>query len=64
MCCNHSHKKNEEDFAFCPVMKGMPVDKTEAEETGRVREYNSKKYYLCCKGCVNDFDTKPQIYAV
>lgn len=71
---NHDHDHNHthhdisgqpagENTAQCPVMKGMMVNKEEAEKEGRVREYNGKKYYLCCDGCVADFDADPKKYA-
>ncbi len=48
--------------AICPVMKS-PIDKKVAEERGLVREYNGKKYYLCCAGCGPQFDNDPIKYA-
>lgn len=50
------------DQAMCPVMKS-PVNKKTAEEKGLVREYNGKKYYLCCAACGPLFDKDPAKYA-
>jgi len=63
---HHSHDDGKEitneNLAFCPVMEGTPVDKEKAEKEGRVREYEGKKYYLCCDACVTDFDSSPEKY--
>lgn len=67
---DHTHHHSDESYqpmgdniAICPVMKGIPVDMEEAEKLGRVREFNAKKYYLCCDDCVADFDANPEYYA-
>ncbi|MCH7520751.1 MAG: YHS domain-containing protein [Candidatus Marinimicrobia bacterium] len=44
-------------------MEETLVDKEEVEREGRVREYNGKKYYLCCDECITDFDANPEQYA-
>lgn len=49
------------DQATCPVMK-KPTNKQKAEEKGLVREYNGKKYYLCCAACAPAFDKNPEKY--
>lgn len=54
---------NEDEIAQCPVMKGSTVVKAEAEEEGLVREYQGKKYYLCCDDCGPMFDADPDRYA-
>lgn len=56
-------KAQENEKVFCPVMEGIPVDKEEAEVTGRVREFKGKKYYFCCDPCVTDFEMSPEQYA-
>ena len=52
-----------ETLAYCPVMEGIPVNIEEAEEKGRVREYEGKKYYLCCDACITEFEMSPENYA-
>ncbi len=49
--------------AECVVMPGTPVVKEEAELAGLVREYEGKKYYLCCDACGPLFDADPARYA-
>ena len=44
-------------------MKGVAVDKEEAEKRGWVKEYQGKKYYLCCESCIGMFDQDPEEYA-
>ena len=56
-------KFSEEELLTCPVMKGIPINKEESEENGWVREYNGKEIYLCCNGCVEQFDAEPEVYA-
>jgi YHS domain-containing protein len=54
----------EDDLvAECVVMPGTPVVKEEAELAGLVREYEGKKYYLCCDACGPLFDADPAKYA-
>ncbi len=48
--------------SICPVMS-TPVDTKQARSKRMVREYNGKKYYLCCQTCVKLFDKKPASYA-
>jgi YHS domain-containing protein len=63
MSHNHaSHKSENNGNLMCPVMKGTPVNKVEAEKAGLVREYNGKKYYFCCEACVIEFDLNPKAY--
>lgn len=63
---HHHHEESDnpvgENTAYCPVMKGTVVDKEKAEKEGRVREVNGKKYYLCCDGCVEEFDADPKAF--
>ncbi len=49
--------------AECVVMPGTTVVKEEAELAGLVREYEGKKYYLCCDACGPLFDADPAKYA-
>ena len=49
--------------AECVVMPGTTVVKEEAELAGLVREYEGKKYYLCCDACGPLFDADPARYA-
>lgn len=66
---HHNHTANQTENnqngnnLTCPVMKGIPVNKDEAEKAGLVREYKGKKYYFCCEACVIDFDQSPEEYA-
>lgn len=52
-----------EEVAECPVMEGTPVIKAEAEESGLYRDYQGKRYWLCCEGCGPLFDAAPEEYA-
>ncbi len=45
--------------ATCPVMPGMPVNKTSAEAAGLFRDYRGRRYWFCCKGCGPRFDRDP-----
>ncbi|WP_019482614.1 YHS domain-containing protein [Arthrobacter sp. TB 23] len=56
-------KRNEDEIAYCPVMKGSTVLKADAEEEGLVRDYKGKRYYLCCDDCAPMFDADPDRYA-
>lgn len=56
-------QSSEEEILTCPVMKGIPINKEESEDNGWVREYKGKKIYLCCNGCVEQFDAEPEAYA-
>ena len=60
---NHTENNQSGNNLMCPVMKGTPVNKEEAEKAGLVREYNGKKYYFCCDACLIDFDQNPDDYA-
>lgn len=51
------------DLAECPVMKGRTVVKAHAEAAGLFRDYQGKRYWLCCKGCGPRFDADPAKYA-
>lgn len=55
-------QSSEEEILTCPVMIGIPINKEESEENGWVREYNGKKIYFCCNGCVEQFDSDPEEY--
>jgi YHS domain-containing protein len=55
----HSHAIPEDRKAFCPIT-GDVVDIVEAEKQGHVREYNGKKIYFCCAGCVDEYDKQPE----
>lgn len=67
----HSHASSpeklavatSEEVAECPVMEGTPVIKAEAEEAGLYRDYQGKRYWLCCEGCGPLFDAAPEEYA-
>ncbi|HEY9266422.1 MULTISPECIES: YHS domain-containing protein [Mycolicibacterium] len=48
--------------ATCPVMPGMPVNKTSAEAAGLFRDYRGRRYWFCCKGCGPRFDRDPDKY--
>ncbi|MEW6517656.1 MAG: YHS domain-containing protein [candidate division FCPU426 bacterium] len=49
----------KDDMVTCPVM-GTKLPKSKAVAT---REYNGKKYYLCCQSCVEAWDKDPAKYA-
>lgn len=51
------------DAAECPVMPGSFVNKDDTEDEGLVREYQGKKYYLCCDSCGPLWDADPARYA-
>lgn len=65
---HHDHVANRAEMnqnnghLMCPVMKGVPVEKIEAEKAGLVREYKGIKYYFCCDACLVDFDQNPEAY--
>lgn len=64
---HHHHDDNAavippERQAICSVTDDT-VDKREAEDNGRVREYNGKTHYFCCDTCVQLFDKDPEKYA-
>jgi YHS domain-containing protein len=67
MCEKHAHaaESSTEDEAVteCPVMPGSVVVKEEAELAGLVRDYEGKRYYLCCDSCGPLFDADPARYA-
>lgn len=48
--------------AICPVMNTL-VDTKAARSQKMVREFQGKKYYLCCKICVKLFDKNSAKYA-
>ena len=50
-----------EDLAICPVQH-IPVNKKDAEASGRKRTVNGKDYYLCCNTCAEEFDSNPARY--
>lgn len=55
-------KIDENTQAVCTVT-GDVVDKREAEQAGRTRDYNGKTYYFCCNTCVTLFDKDSDKYA-
>ena len=67
MTPHHEHHASADidpsQVATCPVMPGSTVVKTEAEEEGLVRDYNGKRYYLCCDECGSLWDAAPAQYA-
>ena len=40
----------------CPIMKGGAIDKKV------FTEYNGKKVYFCCPGCIDRFKAEPEKY--
>ena len=44
-------------------MTSMEVDPKKAQEAGLFRDYEGKRYYFCCPGCVSEFDANPAKYA-
>lgn len=53
----------DDDLATCPVMVGSTVVKSVAEAAGLYRDYEGKRYWLCCAGCGPAFDADPARYA-
>lgn len=47
----------------CAVMTSEEVDPQEAEVKGLFRDYEGKRYYMCCPGCLTKFDADPAEYA-
>lgn len=54
---------SSDDLAECPVMPGSMVVKTEAEANGLFRDYEGRRFYLCCSSCGPLFDADPAKYA-
>ena len=50
-------------IAECPVMTGSTVVKADAEAAGLFRDYEGKRYWLCCDACGPLFDADPAKYA-
>ena len=48
---------------YCAVMTSMEVDPKKAREAGLFRDYEGRRYYFCCPGCVEQFDADPAKYA-
>ena len=48
---------------YCAVMTSMEIDPKKAQEAGLFRDYEGKRYYFCCPGCVSEFDADPAKYA-
>lgn len=64
----HGHGTSSQDLApdelaTCRVMPGSTVVKADAEAEGLVRDYNGKRYYLCCDSCAPMWDADPARYA-
>ena len=47
---------------YCAVMTSMEIDPKKAQESGLFRDYEGKRYYFCCPGCVSEFDANPAKY--
>lgn len=65
---HHGHKHeaiagNGDEIADCPVMPGSTVNKADAEEQGRYRDYQGTRYYFCCAACPPLWDANPEKYA-
>ncbi|WP_043497209.1 hypothetical protein [Georgenia sp. SUBG003] len=52
-----------DDVAECPVMPGSMVVKRDAEAAGLFRDFEGRRYWLCCAGCGPRFDASPARYA-
>lgn len=66
MCENHhghAPARDRDGAAECPVMPVSLVDKEEAEAEGLFRDYDGRRYYLCCDSCGPMFDADPTRYA-
>lgn len=48
-------EEDQIDGMICPIMGG-PVSKKV------FTEYKGKKYYFCCPGCIEEFNSKPEFY--
>ena len=48
-------KEGQEKDPIC----GMGVDKKNAEH---LTEYKGEKYYFCCSGCLEKFESEPAVY--
>jgi YHS domain-containing protein len=48
----------DDEIVVCPVM-GTKMKKKDAYDK---MEYKGKKYYLCCKKCVDEFKKNPEKY--
>ncbi|GIS70863.1 MAG: YHS domain-containing protein [Candidatus Neomarinimicrobiota bacterium] len=48
-------KEGQEKDPIC----GMGVDKKNAEH---LTEYKGEKYYFCCSGCPEKFESEPAVY--
>lgn len=59
----HGGDLDPDEVAECPVMPGSMVVKAEAEDEGLVRDYDGKRYYLCCDACGPMWDADPARYA-
>lgn len=47
----------------CPIMTSAKVDKEKAEKQKLYVDYKSKRYYVCCSGCVARFKKEPAKYS-
>lgn len=56
-------KAGAEAIAECPVMAGSTVVKADAEAAGLFRDYEGRRYWLCCDACGPLFDADPAGYA-
>jgi YHS domain-containing protein len=48
-------KEGQEKDPIC----GMGVDTKNAEH---LTEYKGEKYYFCCSGCLEKFESEPAVY--
>ena len=51
------------ETAESPVMVGTLLVKAAAETKGLYRDYEGKRYWLCCPGCRPKFDAHPVQHA-
>ena len=45
-----------ENQQYCPVMEGMPVDRS------IYADHDGKRVYFCCAGCIGAFQDDPERY--
>lgn len=58
-----SAQASADEVTECPVMLGIMVIKSQAEEAGLYRDYQGQRYWLCCDACGPLFDAHPERYA-
>lgn len=60
---HHHPTPDAQNLQHCPVMPNNLVDPEQAEQQGLYRDYEGKRYWFCCAGCVPLWDADPALYA-